>query len=309
MNNNIKIGVIGGDLRQLVAADELASDGYEVAVYGFDEYTGSFGMTTRCLSVEDTIRKTDFIIFPLPYSIDKIHLNTPLSQCEIHLKDIFEAIDKNQIILGGKFDSTAENFASEKNLNLIDYYKREDLEILNALPTAEGAINIAMQELATTLSGSKVLVMGYGRIGKILAHKLYGLHTAVYVSARKYEDFAWIEAFGYKSVKYDDINGYLGDFDVIFNTVPYLMLNGSRLKMIKSDAVIIDLASNPGGVDFNAAKNLGKNVIWALSLPGKYAPATAGKILAKIIKITINDINTNDINKKQDLFSDSERSV
>lgn len=300
--NDIKIGVIGGDLRQLVAADELASDGYEVAVYGFDEYTGSFGMTTRCLSIEDTIRKAEFIVLPLPYSVDKIHLNTPLSQCEIHLKDIFDAVNKNQIIVGGKFDSISEMIAAEKKLNLIDYYKREDLEILNALPTAEGAVNIAMQELPTTLSGRKVLVMGYGRIGKILAHKLYGLHTDVYVSARKHEDFAWIEAFGYKGISYDVIDKYLNDFDVIFNTVPALTLDRSRLEKVRADAVIIDLASNPGGVDFNAAKNLGKNVIWALSLPGKYAPVTAGKTLARIIKIIMDDIN-----KKQN--ANSERGV
>ena len=135
MINDIKIGVIGGDLRQLAAADKLAEDGYEVAVYGFDEYTGSFGMATRCLSIEDAVRKTDFIVLPLPYSIDKIHLNTPMSQNEIHLEDIFSVINENQIIAGGKFDSAAERMALEKNLKLIDYYKREDLTVLNAIPT------------------------------------------------------------------------------------------------------------------------------------------------------------------------------
>ena len=150
-----------------------------------------------------------------------------------------------------------------------------------------------MQELPITLSNSKALVMGYGRTGKILANKLYGLHAEVYVSARRHEDFAWIEAFGYKGVSYDSIERYLGDFDVIFNTAPVLLLDGNRLEKVKSSAVIIDLASNPGGVDFNAAKNLGKNVIWALSLPGKYAPATAGKTLAKTIKIIMREcINT-----------------
>jgi len=291
MKNDIKIGVIGGDLRQLVAADQLAADGYEVAVYGFDEYIGSFGMTTRCLSVEDTIRKADFIILPLPYSVDKIHLNTPLSQNEIHLEDVFNAvnINENQVILGGKFDSAAENLALKNKLKLIDYYKREDLSILNSIPTAEGSINIAMQEMPVTLSNSKVLVMGYGRTGKVLAHKLYGLHADVYVSARKYDDFAWIEAFGYKGLNYDVLDDYLDRFDAVFNTMPTLMLNRKRLKKIKSDAVIIDISSNPGGVDFTAAKELGKNVIWALSLPGKYAPSTAGKTLARIIKIIIED--------------------
>jgi len=281
-------------LRQLVAAGELAAEGYEVAVYGFDEYAGSFGMTTRCLSFEDAIRKAGFIVLPLPYSLDKIHLNTPLSQCEIHLEDIFSVMKENQIVLGGRFDATAENLAAGKNISLTDYYDREDLAILNAMITAEGAINIAMQELPITLSNCKALVMGYGRIGKVLAHKLYGLHTNVYVAARKYEDFAWIEAFGYKGVAYGETDKYLGGFDVIFNTVPALLLDENRLENIRDDTVIIDLASNPGGVDFLAAKNLGKNVIWALSLPGKYAPATAGKTLAKTIKTIMEDISVHE---------------
>ncbi|MCL2772407.1 MAG: dipicolinate synthase subunit DpsA [Oscillospiraceae bacterium] len=293
MKNDIKIGVVGGDLRQLVAAQELAEEGYEVAVYGFEEYTGSFGMATRCVSVEDAIRKADFIVLPLPYSNDKIHLNMPLSQSEIHLEDIFALIEQRQIVVGGRFDSVAENLAAEKKLKLIDYYGREDFTVLNAIPTAEGAINIAMQELPVTVSNSKSLIIGFGRIGKILAHKLYGLNTEVYVAARRYEDFAWIEAFGYKGVGYDVLEEYLEKFDVVFNTVPALMLDEKRLKKLRPDAIIIDLASNPGGIDFTAAKTLGRNVIWALSLPGKYAPITAGKILAKTIRIIMRETMLN----------------
>ena len=287
--NDIKIGLLGGDLRQLVAAQELADEGYEVAVYGFDEYAGSLGKTTRCVSIEDTIRKSDFVIMPLPYSVDKIHLNTPLSQSEIHLEDIFNHIESWQIVTGGRFDSIARTLAEKHNLTLTDYYDREDLTILNALPTAEGAINIAMQELPITISNSKVLILGYGRIGKVLAHKLYGLHADIHVCARKYEDFAWIEAFGYKGLSYDALNKHLNKFDIVFNTVPSLVLDAQRLEKIKPDAVIIDLASNPGGVDFTSAKNLGRNVIWALSLPGKYAPITSGKMLAKTIKIIMSE--------------------
>ena len=288
--NDIKIGVIGGDLRQLVTACELAAGGFEAAVYGFEEYAGPFGMATRCKNIGDVIRKSDFIVLPLPYSVDKIHINAPLSQNEIHIGDILDALNEDQIILGGRFDAEIKKAAAGKNIALVDYYEREDLTILNAIPTAEGAINIAMQELPAILSDCRALVMGYGRIGKILAHKLYNLNADVYVGARKQEDFAWIEAFGYKSMGYGEMDEYLGGFDVIFNTVPKLMLDSGRLEKIRNDAVIIDLASNPGGVDFNAAKNLGKNVIWALSLPGKYAPATAGKTLAKVIKKIIGEV-------------------
>ena len=289
MNSNIKIGVIGGDLRQLVAAMELAEEGYETAIFGFDSYEGSLGMITRCVAMEDAIRNANVIVLPLPYSIDKIHLNTPLSQNEIHLDYLFSLFNENQMIIGGKFDSAAETLALNNKLKLTDYYKREDLAILNAIPTAEGAINIAMQELPITLSGSRALIMGYGRIGKILAHKLYGLHADIYISARKHEDFAWISAFGYKYVKYNELDKFINKFDIIFNTVPVMLLDKNRLHKSKPDVVIIDLASNPGGVDFNAAKNLNLNVIWALSLPGKYAPISAGKILAKIINIIMRN--------------------
>ena len=112
-----------------------------------------------------------------------------------------------------------------------------------------------MQELPVTISNSKILVVGFGRIGKILAHKLYGLNTEVYVTARKYEDFAWIEAFGYKGISYDILEEYLEKFDVVFNTVPALMLDEKRLKKLRPDSVIIDLASNPGGAGFGLDSN------------------------------------------------------
>jgi dipicolinate synthase subunit A len=135
IKSDIKIGVIGGDLRQLVAAQELAGDGYETAVYGFDEYSGSFGMTTRCVNLGDALRKADFIVLPLPYSLDGIHLNTPLSQCEIHLDEFFGHAEPQQIFLAGRTGGHDIPGLSSKNIKVIDYYQREYLSVLNALPT------------------------------------------------------------------------------------------------------------------------------------------------------------------------------
>ena len=289
MLDNIKIGVVGGDLRQLVAAQELANAGYETAVYGFDNYEGNSGMATKCVNLSDVICQSDFILLPLPYSRDSIHLNTPLSESEIHFHDIFNRLEPGQIVLAGKINGNAKTISNRSQIKIIDYYEREDLTILNALLTAEGAVNIAMQEMPGIISRSKSLILGYGRIGKLLAHKLNGLQSDIYICARSREDLAWIEAFGYTGLTYDGLDGYLDKFDAIYNTVPSLMLDESRLNKIKQDCVIIDVASNPGGVDFNAAKNLGRNVIWALSLPGKYAPASAGKILADTIKIIMEE--------------------
>ena len=295
-NANVKIGVIGGDLRQLVAAKIIAEAGYETAVYGADNYEGDLGMAMRCVNLNDAVNKSDFLLLPLPYSLDDIHVNTPLSETEIHLSEVFGKLTSGQTVLAGKVngkelqDIKSMICDSEKsNIKIIDYYDREDLTILNALPTAEGAINIAMQEMPGTIANSKALIMGYGRIGKLLAHKLNSLGAKIWTSARKSEDLAWIEAFGYIAVTYSEIDDCLHEFDVIFNTVPSLLLDEQRLQNIKKECVIIDLASNPGGIDFLSAKNLGRNVIWALSLPGKYAPLTAGKILARTLKIIIEE--------------------
>ena len=169
--------------------------------------------------------------------------------------------------------------AEEKGVRAFDYFAREELAVRNAVPTAEGAIQIAMEELGTTLFGARVLVIGYGRIGRLLAHRLKGLGARVTVSARKYEDLAWIEAFGCCAERTGELEGWLCSYDLIINTVPAPVLGEALLEDVSPECLIIDLASKPGGVDFEAAAALGIKVIWALSLPGKVAPVTSGKII------------------------------
>lgn len=289
MNTDLKIGVIGGDMRQLVMAAGLADEGFETAVFGFEDYGGSIGGVTRCVAMEDAVRSAAIVILPLPYSNDRIHLNTPLTQNDIHIDHLFSLFREGQIVIGGKFDKIAAGLAESAGIKLIDYYLREEITILNAVPTAEGAINIAMQELPVTLAESKALVLGYGRIGKILSAKLSALRVETDVCARKNEDFAWIRAYGYHGVRYSELDGLLPHYDVIFNTVPALLLDRNRLSVLKKDAVVIDLASKPGGVDFSAAKEKNINIIWALSLPGKYAPVTAGGILKDSVKLILRE--------------------
>lgn len=137
----------------------------------------------------------------------------------------------------------------------------------NAIPTAEGAIEIAISETPVTIHGSKCLVLGYGKIGKILTKDLYGMGAVTYAAARKYADLAMIEGHGYEPLPMSVLESRINDFDIIFNTVPALVLDDKVLSGVRKDALIIDLASKPGGVDFEAAKKYGLRVIWALSLP------------------------------------------
>ena len=276
------ISVIGGDLRQLTLAELLCADGYDVAVSGFgkDSISGRY-------RIENDIKKAseaDVIILPMPVVQSGGLLNAPFSDRPIPLSEIAEATKPSALILGGRIGE--DTYSLFEKCKCIDYYEREELMIKNAVPTAEGAIEIAMTETPITIAKSKCLIIGYGRIGKVLSRLLSCMGAEVTVSARRYSDLAWIEVNGYRAVHNKDIIKSADSYDVIFNTAPALILNEEVLKIINPDSVVIDLASKPGGVDFQKAKDLGLKVIWALSLPGKTAPLTSGKI----IKETVSNI-------------------
>ncbi len=269
------ITVIGGDLRQLTLAELLCSDGYEVSIFGFgkDSVSDKYNVLSQLSEIKDS----DIIILPMPVTTDTINVNAPLNNEEISLKEVAKYSVGAKLILGGRINK--EIYEIFSGIKCIDYYKREELMIKNAVPTAEGAVEIAMGELPVTINKSRCLVVGYGRIGKILSKLLDKLGSDVTVSARKYSDLAWIEVNGYNAVHNSDLSYVVDKFDVIFNTVPALILDEDILKRVNPDCVIIDLASKPGGVDFEKAGDLGLKVIWALSLPGRVAPITSGKII------------------------------
>ncbi len=267
------ICVLGGDLRQATVKKLLEEENFKVSAIGISEEETPL----------DEMKKADILILPIPVSADGITLNAPFAKSKIMLSDVIERIDKNCLVLGAKMPKDAENTLKSRGIPYIDYFEREELIIQNSIPTAEGVIEIALSEMPITLFESRVLVIGYGRVGKVIAEKFAALGSSVTVSARKCSDFAWIKEKGLRAVHTDSLENEVSEFDLVINTVPAEVLGENVLKNIRNDALILDVASKPGGVDFEAAKRLGKNVIWALSLPGKTAPITSGKIIKETI--------------------------
>ena len=140
-----------------------------------------------------------------------------------------------------------------------------------------------MEELPITLQGAHTLVLGNGRIGSLLAAKLAALGAHVTVSARSPRDFARIEAAGHSSLHTRFLAGHLTGFDLVINTVPARVLGAAELAELPERCLILDLASKPGGIDFRAAEQLGLETIWALGLPGKVAPGSAGQAIVDTI--------------------------
>ncbi len=287
--NDIKIGVIGGDLRQLYAAEFLAEEGFEVALYGINPPAeiGFPESVTRCTSYRDAISGSSLITLPLPCTIDGIRVNCPLGDYNIKIDDIFSYITCNQIITGGRIEQLLHEKAQIYDINLIDYYEREELCIANTVPTSEGAIAIAMEVMPITIHGSKAIIYGYGRVGKVLANTAKALGASVTIAARSREAFAWAKTSGFEIC--DISKKPEGNFDIVFNTVPSLVLTEEILSSFKAGTPIIELASKPGGIDMKAAADLRLKPIWALSLPGRVAPATAGKSIAEAIINIFNE--------------------
>lgn len=287
--HRIRFAVIGGDLRQIKLINLLASKGYQVNMFGFDNKNID-SRVNLFNNIRELISDADIIVGPIPCSRDNKTVYSDYLDSSIMLEDIFKNISEDKIFMAGSITPQIKEIAEQYPFKVIDLLEREELAILNAIPTAEGAIFYAMGNSEITIHGSKCLVLGFGKCGKVLAHKLKGLDADLTVEARKAEDLALIKSYGYKALYLQDLEKFIGDYDFIFNTIPALILNRDLLQKIKKSALIIDIASKPGGVDYSAAKELGIQAILAPSLPGKVAPESAALIIYETILNVIRDM-------------------
>ena len=283
----MKFAIIGGDLRIIKLAIMLARDQNEIFVYGLEkaEELKNNPNIKYCESIKKAIQEVEIVIGPIPFSSNGKTINMPFSDKEVTIREMMHVINAKVLIAGGITPEVYE-MANDEYIEIIDIMKREELAVLNTIATAEGTIQIAIENTNKIIHGSEVLILGFGRIGKVLARKLAGLSAKVTCAARKDEDLAWIQAYGHKATNINTIGENLRQYDIIINTVPHIILNEERLQYVKNECLLIDLASNPGGIDKKAVKDNQLKFVWALSLPGKVAPTTS----AEFIKDTIYNI-------------------
>ncbi len=279
--------VLGGDLRNVKLAGMLADDGNRVYSFGQDRSDEILddGRIEKCTSLKTAMEKAQVIIGPVPFSSNEDFINAPFAHDKIMIDDLMKT-NKGKIFISGSIKDDLRKQLDEKYMEVIDIMKRDDLAILNTIATAEGTIEVAIKNTDKILQGSRVLILGFGRVGKIVANKFSKMSAIVTCAARKVSDLAWIKAYGYNSLNINDMLYDLKEFDIIINTVPQTILRERELKHIDAEALLIDLASSPGGIDGKMAKSMGLNFIWALALPGRIAPSSS----AKFIKDTVYTI-------------------
>ena len=245
--------VIGQDGRQQAAARTLSDRGFRVCG-------------------EEGAPGADYILLPMPLSMEKGAL------CAL-----FAAAKPGAVAFAGRVGNEAAEAAVHAGVELVDYLLREELAVLNAIPTCEGALEILLRERPVTLWQSKVVITGFGRIAKLLALRLGALGAQVTVAARKPGDRALARALGLGAADTAELAKLCADADILVNTVPQRLITGQMIGKMHKHAFLLDLASAPGGIDLSAAGARGLRSVWALSLPARSAPVTAGRFVADTV--------------------------
>lgn len=258
-------GVIGGDRRQEELLRLLRSDGYTAAAYGV---AGEWNWG-------DAV-SAEVVILPLPLCREGDTLNVEGERRGCGA--LFRGLRRNQLLLAGQVKPAQAALASELGLQLIDYFQREELTVANAAATAEGTVQVLLEHMERSLLGSRCLILGYGRIGKLLSHLLTAMGARVTVAARHPESLAWARAYACDVVELERVDEILADVDIVVNTIPASVFGEAQLKKLKPECLCVDVASVQG-IDLPTAETLGRHCVWARGLPGKLMPQTAGAIV------------------------------
>lgn len=279
---NYRFIVIGGDLRQVYLANYLCAKGHSVITYGINHSQ----LSKSCIPASafaQLIAPNTHVVLPLPVTKDGTNLFINDTEHPVSLEEVKECVTPENTVFGGVIPKALSADFKYRGIPFYDLMADSAVAIRNGIATAEGAIAHAVLDSCITLHHAPVLVLGYGRCGKILADKLKGMSAAVSICARNSSDLALGESLGFGIVPFSQLKRHLKKYKFIFNTIPAPVLTSSCLDKIKSDAVIIDIASVPGGTDFNYAKKKGINAKLYLGIPGKTAACTSGHILAEAI--------------------------
>lgn len=283
-----QVAIIGGDARQIEVARRLRDLYKKVGVFGHPPI--NLPDSVELISdLPQALADTKIIILPISGMDDRGLVRSYQANEVIDFGSHFRALSEKTLLITGRLPSKWLQMAADMRVDVLQYAEDDEIAILNSIPTAEGAVQIAMEQLPITIHGSTVVVIGFGRVGTTTARMFKSLGARVIVSARRRASLARATELNIDTILQRDLVKILPRADIIINTVPALILGEEELAVVRPEALIIDLASPPGGVAFEEAKRLKLKAILAPGLPGKVAPKTAGKILAAAIPRLIAD--------------------
>lgn len=283
------ITLLGGDARIAYMVPYFLEKKYRVICYGTQNPAlGNSYPIIYAKSLKEAVEQTDCIVGGIPLLKEK-KVFSKQTLPDMELDELYQHLKKGQVIFGGVIPEEFMEQCREREVFCYDFMKDEPLTVLNAIATAEGVILEALKHQKTNIHGSKSLVLGYGRCGRVLAEKLKGLGARVTVCSQNEVELACADTFGLDTLPLNNLEERVHEYEYIYNTVPAVILGRGVLGQMKRDVLVIDIASGPGGVDYFAAGEFGLSAIHCLGLPGKYAPKISAKQLADFVICKYNE--------------------
>lgn len=258
---------IGGDARGIYCLGRLALE------RGFNVY----GDSPDSAFNPDGEPRCDILL--LPYTPVQGKLVVTRAGENIALSDALRCVSDGGAVFSGRLDKKYVDTLAERGVMAYNWFDDETLTVANAALTAEGAAQIITKCSDNGVSGSDILILGWGRVAKACADLFGRMGSAVSVAARREAALAEAYSLGYETAGFIDFEK-IEDADVVVNTVPETVFTEREISKMKGGSFILELASKPYGVDFDAAERLGIKAIIAPGVPGKYTPEEAGRQLA-----------------------------
>lgn len=280
--------IIGGDQRTACMAPVFAEQGYRTACFNTLRLSNEKNPKIYyASSLKDALESAPVIVAGIPFA-DGENLFCEEDAPKISIAELQRRLRKRQKVFGGVIPESFRRTCEEREIECYDFMKDEPLTLLNAISTAEGAILEALVHKPSNLHQSATLVLGYGRCGKALADKLKGLSACVTVCSNDEQELALATALGFHTMHASCLAQQINRYEYIFNTIPACVLKKACLKNVRKNAIIIDIASNQSGADYEAARQMNVNILFCPGLPGKYAGQSCAEQLVRyVLKKTV----------------------
>ena len=272
----MRFTVCGGDLRSIYLVRRLLRDGHAVQCFGLE--LGDIPTECHRNSLNEAFTGTQCVVLPTPVIRGDV-LNAPFGSGALSEEALADALPLQVPIFGGRVAEPLRQRCVRRGIYVTDLLSIEALAVKNAALTAQCAAQVILNEIPYVLAQQPVLILGAGRIGKLLGLQLRALGAAVTVSSRREEDKAWCAALGLTPADTADLAPVLPHCKLLINTIPAQVLTPQQLSLLPQDALLFELASAPGG--FHHSSHL--SVISCGGLPGKYAPQSAADAIAETI--------------------------
>ena len=275
---------LGGDERMAWLAESLRREGYIIRLAALLPPAPLKNRLPQPETPDRLLPESETVILAVPTVGPDGMLRTPTVPECYPLAECLRRLPEGAMVLGGTLPPDCRKIVEERHLAYTDLLALPELQELNAIATAEGAVALAMREQNTTLFDTRCVVLGYGRCGSALCRRLAALGAKVTAAARRREQLARIYADGHTPCDINKLSPALDGCEVVFNTVPAPVLPEELLRRLPPEALVVELASAPGGCDAAVAEAMGLRYRNAPGLPGKAAPRAAGEYLGQVIR-------------------------